>query len=213
MTLCFGVAPRPASSINVGAVPPPLFLSPRSRQHYHDPPPAAWTLPPRVRPHLDVVSDIDPTRLPGPAYHSIHALWTPLLLHSSPSFTNTVSTRAAEARDDAPAVGYRTTEHPPETYWWHVRAIKYKGTEIVASTPLPSYFNTFSSSGFLCVCVCVYVCVLAPVHLSKTTEDRYCYHYYCYYFRVKSALCHFCKLPINKSFLEMVPARFYGFFH
>ena len=55
---------------------------------------------------------------PGPAYHYVPALWTPPLLHSSSSFTSTVSTRAAWARGNAPTVRYRTMEHPPpsETY-------------------------------------------------------------------------------------------------
>ena len=93
MTLRFGVAPPPRKSYKGRSGPSAfLSLSPHPRRHRHNPPPAAWT-PPYLHPH-----DVDPTRLPGPAYHSIHALWTLPLLHSSPSFMNTVSTRAAEAR-------------------------------------------------------------------------------------------------------------------
>ena len=155
MMLRFGVAPAPRCESYKGRSGPSAFLAMVSL------PDVATTrlLLPGLRLLVSAHTTLNPpTYLVPPSTPSTHS---GLLsqLHSGPSFTPTVSTRAAEARDDAPAVGYRTTEHSPQkTYCWRVRAIKYKGTEIVASTTLPSCFNTPSSS-VVCVCVCACMCV------------------------------------------------------
>ena len=126
-----GPSPHAESPIKVGAVPPlfsfffrslalasPSLTSPQPTSCCLDSASLALASP----------SSLCTTRLllPGlrlslslwPRPHRHHhdpppAVWTPPLLYSSPSFTNTVSTHATEARDDAPAVGGPHHGKPP----------------------------------------------------------------------------------------------------
>ena len=83
--------------------------------------------------------------------------------NSSSSFTLTVASRRElhAVRDDSRAFGgYGTTEHSPQTYWWHVRAINYtKYRDTAASTPSPFSLQHKLHRVFLCACAsCPHAC-------------------------------------------------------